>query len=52
MQGITPFLWFNGNAEVANLGKSFSREATKTSAGWLKDKYGVCWQIVPRCWVG
>ena len=32
MPKITPFLWFDNQAEC----------------GWLKDKYALSWQIVPR----
>jgi len=28
-------------------GKSFSEAEKKSRCGWLKDKYGLSWQIVP-----
>ena len=92
MQKITPFLWFNGNAEAAmhfyvsifknskvgrvtrygdagpgpkgtvisatfqlegqeffalSGGPQFSFTPSKDQCGWLKDKFGLSWQIVP-----
>jgi predicted 3-demethylubiquinone-9 3-methyltransferase (glyoxalase superfamily) len=57
MQKITPFLWFDGKAEEAaifyvsifknsKMGK-LSAAGTKQQCGWLQDKFGVSWQIVP-----
>ncbi|MHB8836287.1 MAG: VOC family protein [Candidatus Methylomirabilia bacterium] len=47
MQKITPFLWFAGQAEeAANYYVSIFKNAQQ--CGWLKDKYGLSWQIVPR----
>lgn len=62
MQKITPFLWFDNQAEEA---ANFYVEAFTSverpaevgnilrydeaeQCGWLQDKYGVSWQIVPR----
>jgi hypothetical protein len=48
-QNITPFLWFNDQAEEAmNLWEKLSAGGQTNQCGWLKDKYGVSWQIVPR----
>ena len=45
MQKITPFLWFNGQVEEAmNFYASIGEESR---CGWLKDKYGLSWQIIP-----
>ena len=52
---ITPFLWFDRNAEEAmNFQEVDDYWAELTGGGgrddrcgWLKDKYGVSWQIVP-----
>lgn len=30
-----------------NSGKNFSAGGEKSRCGWLKDKYGLSWQIVP-----
>ena len=43
MQKITPFLWFDGNAEEA-----MNFYVSEGNCGWLKDKYGLSWQIVPK----
>src|SRR3989337_2769826 len=81
MGKITPFLWFDGNAEEAakyytsvfKNSKIKDTEATsfaidcdsqeevdyywntltadggeESMCGWLKDKYGLSWQVVPR----
>jgi predicted 3-demethylubiquinone-9 3-methyltransferase (glyoxalase superfamily) len=62
IQKITPFLWFENQAEEAArhhtsyfwIQRSNPSRATvildpgrKAVCGWLKDKYGLCWQIVP-----
>lgn len=43
MQRITPFLWFDDKAEEAM--NFYGGE--KSRCGWLKDKYGLSWQVVP-----
>ena len=36
-------------AEVDYLWERLSEGGTKVQCGWLKDKYGLSWQIVPSC---
>ena len=45
-QRITPCLWFDGQAEEAARFYA-GREPKAQACGWLKDKYGASWQIVP-----
>jgi predicted 3-demethylubiquinone-9 3-methyltransferase (glyoxalase superfamily) len=62
MQKITPFLWFDDKAEEAmnfyvvncetqqevdEFWEKLSEGGEKQRCGWLKDKYGLSWQIVP-----
>ena len=34
--------------EVDDLWEKLSEGGTKSQCGWLKDKYGLSWQIIPR----
>ena len=34
-------------AEVDHLWQRFTEEGEESMCGWLKDKYGVSWQIIP-----
>jgi len=43
---ITPFLWFDSNAEDDYWSK-LSAGGSEVQCGWLKDKFGLSWQIVP-----
>ena len=36
--------------EVDELWEKLSQGGQKSQCGWLKDKYGLSWQIVPSCW--
>jgi predicted 3-demethylubiquinone-9 3-methyltransferase (glyoxalase superfamily) len=70
MQKITPFLWFDNDAEEAarfytsifkdsffvncetqaevdELWEKLTDGGEPVRCGWLKDKYGLSWQIVP-----
>jgi predicted 3-demethylubiquinone-9 3-methyltransferase (glyoxalase superfamily) len=61
MQRITPFLWFDGKAEqamnfyvsifknskVVSVTRYGEEGGQKQRCGWLKDKYGVSWQVLP-----
>ncbi|MCL5745522.1 MAG: VOC family protein [Acidobacteria bacterium] len=72
---ITPFLWFDSNAEEAvdfylsveavsfvvrcdsqqevdEYWSKLSAGGSEVQCGWLKDKFGLSWQIVPACLPG
>ncbi len=34
-------------AEIDRLWEALSADGTIEQCGWLRDRYGVCWQIVP-----
>lgn len=55
IQKITPFLWFDNQTEEAvNLIDFYWERLTEggfegaQQCGWLQDKFGVSWQIVPN----
>jgi predicted 3-demethylubiquinone-9 3-methyltransferase (glyoxalase superfamily) len=37
--------------EIDNYWNALTQEGQEVQCGWLKDKYGVSWQIVPRMWM-
>lgn len=37
--------------EIDHYWESLSKEGKEVQCGWLKDKYGVSWQIVPKMWM-
>ena len=47
-QGISLFVDCETQAEVDELWEKLSEEGEKGPCGWLTDKYGVSWQIIPR----
>jgi predicted 3-demethylubiquinone-9 3-methyltransferase (glyoxalase superfamily) len=46
---ISFFVSCKTQREIDDLWKRLSRGGEKQSCGWLKDKYGVSWQIIPDC---
>ena len=52
---FTPAISFVVNCEnqreVDELWEKLSAGGATNQCGWLTDKYGVSWQIVPMCWV-
>ena len=48
---FTPAISFVVNCEtqeeINNLWEKFSKEGIPEQCGWIKDKYGVSWQIIP-----
>ncbi len=41
------FVTCESQAEVDDLWQKFTAEGEESMCGWLKDKFGVSWQIVP-----
>ncbi|HXF86054.1 MAG TPA: VOC family protein [Anaerolineales bacterium] len=49
MKKITPFLWFDTQAEVDYFGNALTADGGEESmCAWCKDKYGLSWQIIPK----
>jgi predicted 3-demethylubiquinone-9 3-methyltransferase (glyoxalase superfamily) len=44
---ISLFINCDGQAEVDELWEKLSEGGEKSRCGWLKDKYGVSWQVIP-----
>ncbi|MDN5917761.1 MAG: VOC family protein [Pseudonocardia sp.] len=44
---ITPCLWFDGNAEQAADLYCSVAGGEPGPCGWLKDRFGLSWQIIP-----
>ncbi len=47
-QAISMMVNCKTQAEIDKLWDKFSKGGQKIQCGWLKDKYGVSWQIVPE----
>lgn len=47
-QGISLFVDCETQEEVDELWERLSEGGEKQPCGWLKDKFGVSWQIIPR----
>ncbi len=46
-QGISLFVNAETQAEIDDLYEKLSNGGSKEPCGWLKDKFGVSWQIIP-----
>ncbi|MEK7794601.1 MAG: VOC family protein, partial [Candidatus Hydrogenedentota bacterium] len=47
-EAISLFVDCNGQEEVDTLWAKLTEGGKEVQCGWLKDKYGVSWQIIPR----
>ena len=47
-EAISFFVNCEGQEEVDELWEKLSEDAQEGQCGWLKDKYGLWWQIIPR----
>ena len=50
-QGISLFVNAETQAEIDDLYEKLSEGGSKEPCGWLKDKFGVSWQIIPSALV-
>jgi predicted 3-demethylubiquinone-9 3-methyltransferase (glyoxalase superfamily) len=46
-EAISMFVNANTQEEIDHLWEKLSADGQKSRCGWLKDKYGVSWQIIP-----
>ena len=46
-QGISLFVNCDSQAEVDDLWEKLSEDGERQPCGWLKDRFGVSWQIIP-----
>jgi predicted 3-demethylubiquinone-9 3-methyltransferase (glyoxalase superfamily) len=46
-EGISLFIDCEGQKEVDELWEKLSAGGEKSMCGWVKDKYGVSWQVIP-----
>jgi predicted 3-demethylubiquinone-9 3-methyltransferase (glyoxalase superfamily) len=47
-EAISFFVHCEGQEEVDEFWEKLSEGGSKGQCGWLKDKYGVSWQIIPK----
>ena len=47
-EAISLYVNCEGQAEVDELWEKLSAPGTKGQCGWLKDRYGLSWQIIPK----
>ncbi|MCX6428496.1 MAG: VOC family protein [Actinobacteria bacterium] len=49
MPTLSHMLWFNDQAEVDKYWDALTADGgTPGRCGWLKDKFGLSWQIIPK----
>ena len=46
-EGISLFINCESQAEVDELWEKLSADGEKSMCGWVKDKFGVSWQVIP-----
>jgi predicted 3-demethylubiquinone-9 3-methyltransferase (glyoxalase superfamily) len=47
-EGISLYVDCKDQAEVDYYWNAFTKEGSESMCGWLKDKFGVSWQIIPE----
>jgi predicted 3-demethylubiquinone-9 3-methyltransferase (glyoxalase superfamily) len=47
-ESVSFFVSVDTQAEVDDLWEKLSEGGAKSQCGWLKDKYGLSWQIIPK----
>jgi predicted 3-demethylubiquinone-9 3-methyltransferase (glyoxalase superfamily) len=46
-EGISLYVSCRDQAEVDHYWAAFTKEGSESRCGWLKDKFGISWQIIP-----
>ncbi len=49
-EAVSFFVNCEDQSEVDTLWEKLTAQGKEQQCGWLKDKYGLSWQIVPRAW--